>query len=138
MNNMDYIDSLSQEELDSISPYVIQLWLRGADNNEHSRMVITNEVCNPYIFSLAIHKTLLLKLMCVANGLGVRTSYSFRKKRKVFNFPLSLGIIMDYYDYSESDAKESFDLMSKKDIMELAELVGSESETIKKLKVELK
>lgn len=130
-----FIDSFSEEELKSISPYVIQLWIKGADSNLDARMVLTNELVNKYIFSLADHKKLLLKLLCAANGFGGHPYYQFKKK-KTSSVSNLLKLLMEYYNINQTHATDALQLLSVNDITEIAESLGYDNKDIKKLKEE--
>jgi hypothetical protein len=131
----NYIDTLSEEELKSISPYVIQMWIKGADSNLDARMVLTNELVNKYVFSLADHKKLLYKLLCVANGYGDNPYYKFKKKKESSCNNL-INLIAEYYKQPLQHAKDSLKLLSIDSIVEIAELLGRDKKDIKKLKEE--
>jgi len=133
--DMNLVDELSPEELKELSPYVLQMWIKGADSNLDARMVLTNDFVNKYIFSLADHKKLLYKLLCVANGYGDNPYYSFKKKTQQTTSNL-IKLLMDYYKVNQQHAQDSLQLLSIDDILEIAESLGYEKKDIKQLKEE--
>ena len=113
------------------------MWIKGADSNLDARMVLTNELVNKYIFSLADHKKLLLKLLCVANGYGGNPYYKFNKK-KGSSTPNLIKLLMNYYKVNEQHATDSLQLLTSGDIIEIAESLGYDKTDIKGLKEEYK
>lgn len=137
-NKMDALDKLSDEELKSVSPYVLQMWAKGADNNLDDRITLTNEFANPYMFSLGDHPKLLFRLLCYSNGFGVDTRFHFKKKNKINSRNFITKTLMKYYEYDERHAIDVIPLLSKDDIMTIGEELGYEKDDIKKLKNEIK
>ncbi len=52
MGDSEFIRNISDDDLKSVSPVVVQQWLMGANNNSGGRMALMNEIANPYIFSV--------------------------------------------------------------------------------------
>jgi len=82
MNNQDFdfFLNLSEEEVKDLSPYVLMLWVKGAQENQEIHTILTNSFVNPFVFSLGTqHTTLIYLLLCVANGGYDQTKYQFKK-----------------------------------------------------------
>ena len=129
-NDLSLIDTLSEEELKELSPFLLQLWLKGADNNVNGRILLMNELLNPYTFSLSQHKKLLYKLMCVCNGFKIPTRFHISKRKKK-TVQKHIKIIMEYYQCSEREAIDYGDIFEKTDIIVIAENMGYDSNEIK-------
>lgn len=136
-NDYDFVDHLSEDELKSISPYVLQMWIKGADNNLDARMVLTNEVVNPYVFSLGDHKKLLYKLLCVSNGFGIDTRYYFKKKSKP-QLNKTSALISKYYECTIKEALDcvNVNLLDKNDIKFITQELGLDSKETKEIEKE--
>ena len=78
----DFFLNMTEEEVKELSPYVLTLWLRGANENRDAHVLLTDAVVNSKLFSLSRHPKLLYLLCCYANsGMG-RTRYSFINDKK--------------------------------------------------------
>lgn len=129
--NTGYIDKLSSEELKSIKPYVLMLWIKGAQDNPDAHTILTNLMVNSYIFSLGNHPKLLFKLLCVANGGYDNTKFYWKhKKKSSSNFRET--VIEDYYDYNSKEAKDAVLCLSDETIQEIAQELGYDDKDIKK------
>ena len=130
---MSSIDSLSDEELKSVSPYVLQMWVRGASSNLEARIQLTNEFVNPYIFTLQDHPKLLFKLLCYANGLNEEVRFQFKKKSSKKSTEFKVKTLMKYYNYNYSHASDILPLLNERDLLEIGEDLGYEKDELKKL-----
>ena len=137
LNNLEYIDKFSDEELKALSMYVVQLWIKGATTNKEVHFLLTNEYVNPYVFELAKHPKLLYKLFCASNGYGEKEYFKFNKKKEISN-KKSIELISIAYDMSFNDAKNSVELFNIDDIEELCELSGLDKDETKKVLEEWK
>jgi len=137
-NKMDALDDLTEAELKSVSPYVLQMWVKGADNNLENRLVLTNEFANQYMFSLGDHPKLLYRLLCYSNGFGQDTRFYFPKKKKTSSHNFTLKTLMKYYSYDERHASDIIPLLTAEDILTIGEELGYEKDDMKKLKNETK
>lgn len=132
-NKLDTLDKLSEEELKSVSPYVLQMWIKGADNNLNNRLVLTNEFANQYMFGLSDHPKLLYRLLCYANDFGQDTRFYFQKKKKRNSNNFKLKTIMKYFNYDENHASDIIPLLSIEDILTIGEELGYDKDEMKKL-----
>jgi len=137
-NKMDALDNLSEEELKTVSPYVLQMWIKGADNNLENRLVLTNEFANQYMFPLGDHPKLLYRLLCYSNDFDEETKFYYQKKKKIKTHNFTLKTLMKYYGYDERHASDIIPLLSAEDILSIGEELGYEKEDVKKLKNETK
>jgi hypothetical protein len=127
-------EKLSDEEKKGFTPYIISQWLYGTNNLR--QVMFLNELVNPFIWSLGKHPELLVKLMACC-GTGSYNKFSwipFSKKEK--QKTQSILIIMQYYDFTEREAKSNLHLLTKDDIIEMAEELGLQNDEISKLKKE--
>lgn len=135
--DFDYIDSLTEQELKSFEPYVTQLWLRGAVQNNAVHVYLTNQVVNKYTFFFSKHPKLLYKLMCAANGGFDHTKYRFIKRPKKKQSK-SIKLLCDYYNYSPRRAVEALSLLDDNQLIEIAYSMGYDDKEVKAVLAERK
>jgi len=126
----------NDEEKKEISPLIIMRWLSGV--NDKRQIIFLNELVNQLVFSLGDHKDLLLKLLAVANS-GVPRRYfwlSMKPTADKHGAKRSTEVIENYYQCSPKEAKEYLRLLSKEDVVEIAENIGMQKEEIQLIKKE--
>jgi hypothetical protein len=128
----DRIDQYSDEDLKSVSPYVLLMWIMGADNNLDIRAVLTDEFVNQYTFALANRKKLLLKLLCVSNGYKIDTRYRFRNPQKQKQSYL-VSLVAKYHKVPEKRAQEDMRIYDADDFREMGVELGLDKDEVKKL-----
>ncbi len=114
----DFFLNMTEEEVKELSPYVLTLWLRGANENRDAHVLLTDAVVNSKLFSLSRHPKLLYLLCCYANsGMG-RTRYSFinDKKETTGN---KHKVVMREFQCSEAVAKMYLNFLDGDDIKQL-------------------
>jgi hypothetical protein len=132
----DKLSKYTDEELKTVAPYVLLMWIMGADNNTDARVLLTDELVNGYVFALANHKRLLLDLLCLANGYGVNTKFYFSNpQKKQGSFLVSM--LSRYYNISEQQAFEDLRVHTEDDIREIGQELGLEKDEVKKLENEI-
>jgi hypothetical protein len=136
MKDRNYYRKLAEEEQKTFVPLVTMRWLSGSFNER--QIYFINELVNPNVFHLHRHKELLYYLMTLC-GFGNK-KYFWNKtiSKKKTSLPIASSIVKKIYGYSTLEALEAMPLLSNDDIMEYAEELGEQPDTIKKLKKELK
>lgn len=120
IGDIDWFDNLTEEEVKSLSPYIMLLWIKGAQKNNLAHIIMTNEYSNPFIFNLdKNHRKLLYKLLCYSNNFNDKTRYNFRKSDKK---QININAISWYYQENREKSKEIFHLLSEKDMSEILDL----------------
>ena len=128
-------NGLTPEERKGFSAYVITRWLSGT-NNSH-QLILINELVNSVLFKLGNHPELLAKLMaCCGTKSYQRFNWIAEAKKGSKSQPLSLSVIEEYFEYTTREAKYQLPLISKQDIVEMAEELGWQADELKKLKKE--
>lgn len=136
--DIDWIDNLDETTLKDFKPYVVQLWLRGAQQNRKYHLILTNEIVNPYVFSLGhTHPRLLYKLMCAANGFSDGCRYKFSKP-STQGLSRTTELFNEVYNYSKNKALEAIDTLSDKQVVDLACRIGYDDKEVKVIEKELK
>jgi len=135
--NAQGYENLSEEEQKGFLPVIVTRWLTGTKNA--TQIIFINELVNPFVFSLHKHKQLLYQLMTLC-GPNKPQRYVWNKtvSNKSTKFPTIVNVIRETYGYSTVQALEALPLLSNDDIMEYAEDLGLQKESITKLKKELK
>lgn len=136
-NDFEYYAGLEDHEQKSLSPYVLMKWMYGTNKPKH--LLRLNARANPFMFSLGNHKGLQFKLLCaVTDGRGQRYSWTKTVSNKKGSTSLTIKVIQEYHGYSIRHAKEALPLLTKDDILEMAQYLGRQSDELTKLKAELK
>lgn len=123
--NPAFFAGLTDDQVKSLSPFVLMLWARGAESSHDYHNLLTNEYVNPHAFSLSKHPRLLYKLLCIANGGYGQTRYSFGSKRKSGG-STAIKTIMAYYDYSPEKARQVLSLFSEDDVEQMSKELGDD------------
>lgn len=131
----DLWDKLTDEQRKEFSPYMTLRWLMGT--NDQRQLVFLNELVNPVVFAFGSqHKELLLKLFAVCTS-GQRQRYTWRNFKSNKKASKALDLVKERYGYGDREAKDALKLLSKDDLIELAESVGWQKEDVNALKKEL-
>jgi hypothetical protein len=132
----DAFSTMSEEEQKALQPFVLMKWMLGTDNKRTQLRL--NARANPYMFALGQHKELLFKLLCaVADGKSQRYSW-MKMATKGPSASMTLSVIKEFYGYSERHAKDALPLLSKDEVLEMAQYLGRETEELTKIKNEFK
>lgn len=128
----EWFKNLTPEGQNAAAPFVMARWMTGT--SDQAQIIRINTVVNPYLFSGSADKSALFKLMASA-ATGKNSRYNWIKgpgnKAKKF----SIECIKAYYDCSTREAVTY--KVQAEDLIEMAEELGWDSDTIKKLKKEL-
>lgn len=120
--NFRYVDDMTDEEVKGLSPYVLLMWLNGAQSNEEAHIILTDMICNRYVFKLAKHPRLLLKLFISANcGIG-NTRYKFTKYVDNDNTQVANDVAI-YYKIGLHEARDMLKFLTDKELKNIREMV---------------
>lgn len=135
--DIDFLSKLSQDEIKALQPFLVMRWMSGTPSALQIMMI--NEVLNPYAFSLATHKELLWQLLVAANS-GRKQRYVWNKlpAKATTSKPVSVKVLREYYHYSTADAVDAANVLTKVDILDLAEELGYQPEDLTKIRREYK
>lgn len=133
--DLTFLDNLSEEDQKGFEAYVAFLWLKGAQQNEEYRYLLSNEALNPYIFALGKHPKLLYKLMCVSHGLQDGCRYRFNRVKGKASTKVT-RLLMDYYGYSKSKAVDALPLLDSEALIDIATALGYDDKEIKEILTE--
>ena len=120
--DFSYIDRMTDEEVKDLSPYVLLMWINGATSNPAIHIMMTDMLCNPYVFSLSNHPRLLLKLFMAANSEIDSSRYKFEKSggKKASKH---LKAIASFYQCTLTDAEGYASVLSDAEIKEITERI---------------
>lgn len=123
VNKCDFssVDKFSDEEIKSLSTFVLMMWAHGAQSNTMVHNILTDRLVNPFVFSLSKHPRLLLKLFIEANGGIGNTRYKFVKSVSSEKSS-EIKMVANHYRVGYETAKQYHALLSKEDITELKEI----------------
>ncbi|MCK5019464.1 MAG: hypothetical protein KAS32_20565 [Candidatus Peribacteraceae bacterium] len=130
--DMSFIDNMSDNDVKSVSPIVLQMWILGANSNVEGRAVLTDLYVNSYAFSLSNHPRLLLKLLCVANNFGEIPRFGFVKQGKS-DSNYMVNLVQQYYNLSTEHAEEDLRVLTEKDLRQIGLELGLDKDELKKL-----
>lgn len=132
--NYNYFDNLTEEQIVAFSPLVVMRWLSGTDDEK--QILRLNTILNPKIYTLAAHKELLFKLMCICSTKKYKR-YTWMKvlnAKKTENSLEILQIIAKYYGTSIKDSKAIQKILDVNDFVVILEQLGYQPDEIKKYK----
>lgn len=130
--NMSYYDSLPDEKKKGFVPVVTHQWLLGHPSKD--RLQLLDCLVNTQLFTHYSMPNLMYKLMVSASD-GKIKKYKYTKiKRKKVTPSIRLELISKYYRCGLREANEYNALMTVDDVIEIAEELGEDKATIRKLK----
>lgn len=133
----EFYKSLTEEEQKALAPLVVMRWLSGTRSAQ--QIYFLNELVNPFVFSMAKHKELLVDLMTVcAPGRTQRYYWNKAKGKRTSSTPTVVDVIRDYYGYSTTEAMEALPLLTDEDVLWYADELGRQPDEVKLIKKELK
>lgn len=123
MNNADYqwVLDMSDDDLKSVSAYVLLCWINGVDRNQSAHLILTDMYVNTYTFHFSKHNRLLLLLLFVANSEMGNPRYQF-KKSVTKQESKSILAIASYYQCTYDNAKGYMDILSPEEIKEMVDI----------------
>lgn len=133
----EFWDELTEDERKAMQPLLIMRWMSGTQNP--LQIILLNEFVNPYVFSLYKEKQLLWNLL-VASNVGKKQRYVWNKQpgKSDPSRPTCVKVLQQYYHYSTKEAVQALQLLTRDDVLELAEELGYQQEDISKIKKEIK
>ena len=138
INNTDvlFYDQLDEEQRKGFAPVVAMKWMFGTPNRQ--QLVRLNRCVNPFVFPFGTnHKGLLYRLMC-ATSTGKSVRYKWIKATTTKNKPMSCSVLEQMYGYNRQQALEALQLLTKDDVLEMAEYIGLQGDEMTKIKAEFK
>lgn len=139
INNKDvtFLDRITEEEAKAFVPFVVQRWMSGTSSAR--QIFFINELLNPFVFSLQQHKKLLWDLMMVCSpNKPQRYSWNALPGKKNTSKPTAVKVLQQYYGYSATEAVNVLDMLTRQDLIDMAEDLGWQQEDIAKIKKEVK
>lgn len=133
--NIEFFDSLTEEQRKDIKPFVLMRWLTGS--NDPARIMKLNMAVNPYVFQLQNEHELMLRLLFACTDKKTQRYKYIKAQGRTSGFPNTLSVIKEYYKYNNKEAKEALPLLTNDDILEYAAYLGRQKEDIDKIKKEL-
>jgi hypothetical protein len=132
-----FFSKLTPDEIKAFQPFLVMRWMSGTGNA--SQIIMINRFLNPFVFALANEKELLWDLITVCNS-GKKQRYTWLKlpTKKDPSRPISTQAVMQYTGYSSRDAIEALRILTRDDVLEMAEDLGWQKEEIAKIKKEMK
>lgn len=114
----DFFLNMTEDEVKELSPYVLALWLRGAQHNRPEHVIMTDMILNTKLFTLNRHPKLLYLLACYANCDMGDTKYYFNGDKKEGNAKRT-KLVMREFQCNEGAAKMYEKFLSDDEFKEL-------------------
>lgn len=133
----DFYEKLTDEERKEFQPFLVTRWMSGT--YDAGQIMMINEFSNPYSFSLTSHKQLLWQLLTVCSS-GRKQRYTWNKlpAKRESGKPNAIKAIRQQFKYSTKEAVDALDILTRDEVIEIAEQLGWQSEEIAKIRRELK
>lgn len=121
-----YVDSLTDDEVKAISPFVLLGWGNGASSNNEIHTVMTDSIMNAKVFPLSKHPRLLLKLFIAANsGIG-NDRYKYVKSGSSKGSK-EVNAVAEYYNCSLREAKDYTRILTSDDKKRILAIIESKN-----------
>jgi uncharacterized FlaG/YvyC family protein len=130
----EFFDKLADYEIRQIAPYVIMKWMAGV--KDRNQLIAINDNVNRLVFAMSKHPKLMYKLL-MASATRKDKRVSWIKRPKADKSSASVNIIKEYYGCSYRDALKYVKVIPPEKIIDMAELLGTNKETMTKLKKEI-
>lgn len=136
-SNLRYYDDLTEPQKKSLSLVVAARWFSCTKNKR--QLLMMNELVNPFVYRFSTkHGQLLYRLMMISSS-GTEKRYSWiSKKKNISSKPNSVKAVAQYYGISTRTATGYLGMLSVDDIIDCAESLGYDGQTVKKIKNENK
>ena len=118
-----FLDRLSDEDLKEIQPFVVLGWLHGAKDNRDAHTILTDVYVNETLFTLHRHPRLVLQTMIAANSGIDNTRYEYVKSTSKKETSRVIAVA-NYYSVTTSEAKDYINILDKKEVDKIVEMMG--------------
>lgn len=137
VKDQSFYDDLPESVQKAEHPLVLMKWMAGS--NDAMKVVLLNEIVNPYVFNLHKHKPLVMKLL-TACASGKRTRYKWTKLKKAgtTKYPTLTDIVMRAFGYSSQRAVETLPLLTGEQLTEYAMDLGFQNIEMRNVRKEIK
>jgi len=132
-----FYDDLPEAVQKAEHPLVLMKWMHGT--NDPLKVMMLNEMVNPYVFSLHKHKPLVMKMLTICAS-GNRTRYKWIKMKKgsTVKYPALIDVIKRTFNYSTAKALDVLPLISDADLLAFCEQLGFQKDEYKNIKKEIR
>jgi hypothetical protein len=132
VGDYNYIQSLTDAERKTISPYIILRWM--AFTNDKEKLLMLAASANQNIFKLHRYPELCYNLLC-SSGNNKPEFYKWKKqKSKPTKRPITVDLLKKYYKIGTAEAKADSELMNLESMLAIIDELGEwdQIEAIKK------
>lgn len=134
-HNIDFFDTLNEQQVKEFQPFVIMRWLAGSTNPNEINLL--NEIVNSAVFTFGASDKKLLYYLLSISMIDSSARNKFIKPSQRTTATEEVKLLQQYYHYSAREAREAAGVLSTDELLELAEDLGYEKDQLKKLKNEL-
>lgn len=133
----DFFESLTDDERKEFQPFLVGRWMSGTAHP--AQVCLLNEFFNPYAFALTTHKQLLWQLLTVCNvGKAQRYVWNKLPAKRESGRPNAIRAVREFYGYNTEHAIDALDILTRSQVLEIAENLGWQQEDIAKIRREIK
>jgi len=132
--NVAFFDSLEDYQTRKLAPLVLMKWEAGTKNANQIKLI--NGLVNTVCFQMYKHPHLLYKLLMASHVDKGKRPYWTKRKSKDKDSE-TIRVIKENTGCSSSVALDYLNILSNDDIIQMAEDIGTDKETMTKLKKEL-
>ena len=126
---------LTEDERKGFSPLIVMQWMSGT--SDERQIMLLNEFVNPYVFPLAKHPELLMRLLQVSSS-KVARRYSWIAVKSKKKKAEAWRAVSEYFDLSDREVALIKPFPSDEEVLSMADDLGWQKDEIKKLEKELK
>lgn len=128
--NVSFYTDLSEEEQKTVSMVVLLKWFTGTKNKH--QIIAANALLNHLVYDFGQNHKLLLYYLFLISSSGTEKSYKWINKSAVKD--LYIKIISEYFKISKNKAKQYRHMYSIADLVDMANEMGYDEDTMKKIK----
>lgn len=118
-----YVDSMTDDEVKAISPYVLLGWSMGASTNNAIHVIMTDSVMNDKVFGMSKHPRLMLKAFIAANC-GIDNARYKYVKSGGSKANKETQTIAKYYQCSLREARDYARILTDDDKKQIVAIIG--------------
>lgn len=133
--NRTFFDDLDDDLKKQFSPLLTMRWSSSAGGTQ---ALLLNELVNTTVFRMYNHPGLMYRLLVTSSNKKKMRYDWIKKKPKDKSKPLSAEVIRKYYNCPNKDARIYLKRLPLEEILDMADALGYDGDTVKDIKNEFK
>lgn len=115
-----FIDSLSEEDLKELNPFVLLMWAAEPTNDVEAQKIVLDDFIGDKFFELYKHPKLQMMLMVAAMS-GFSGGYRFMRPAKKSEQDKNIELVMREFSCGRSAANEYLEFLTDDDLNDMRE-----------------